>query len=161
MIKTLILVRHSKAEERDNKGSDIDRPLTEKGKINTFKVANLLLNSGIKPDLMLSSTAIRAVQTTKIFSEVLKIHEKHLDFTGKLYYSSSKTILDFIYGLPDACDCVMMVAHNPGISDLVRGLTSGKIFFMENTHTVILEYNIEHWHQVDCFKPSSVQSYRP
>jgi phosphohistidine phosphatase len=161
MIKILILARHSKAEDRDNKGNDIDRPLTDKGKTDTFKIANLLLKSGTKPDLIQSSNAIRAVQTTKIFSEVLKIHKKHLDFTRKLYYSSSKTILDFIYSLPDTCNCAMIVAHNPGISDLVRGLTSGKIFFMENTHTVILEFDIKHWHQVNDYKPSSIKSYHP
>jgi phosphohistidine phosphatase len=161
MIKTFILVRHSKAEDRDNKGNDIVRPLTDKGKTDTFKIANLLIKSGIKPDLVLSSTATRAVQTVKIFSEVLKIHEKHLDFTRKLYYSSSKTMLDFLYGLPDACNCVMIVAHNPGISDLVRGLTSGKIYFMENTRTVVLEFNIEHWHQVNDSTPSSIKSYNP
>ena len=60
MVKTLVLVRHSKAEERSLKTDDINRPLTEKGRTETLKMAEFLLKSGIKPDFILSSNAIRA-----------------------------------------------------------------------------------------------------
>ena len=66
MSKTLILVRHSKAESRDQSLSDINRPITEEGKADSYTMANLLLRSGIKPDLIIACMAARASQTARI-----------------------------------------------------------------------------------------------
>jgi phosphohistidine phosphatase len=161
MAKTLILVRHSIAENRSNFVSDINRPLTEGGRADSQKMANLLSKSGIKPDFILSSSAIRASQTTEIFSVVLKIETKDINLSRKFYYCSAKTILDHIVGLPEKMICVLVVAHNPGISDLVRGLSSGRTSYMDNTQVIILEYDIDHWYQVADHKPSTFISYRP
>ena len=161
MSKTLILVRHSIAENRSNSVSDINRPLTKEGRADSQKMANLLSKSRIKPDLIFSSSAIRASQTTEIFSTVLSIETKNIILSRKFYYCSAKTILDHIIGLPENIKCVLVVAHNPGISDLVRGLSSGRTSYMDNTHVIILEYDIDHWYQVADHKPSTFKSYRP
>jgi phosphohistidine phosphatase len=158
MFKTLILIRHSKAENRNPSVSDIDRPLTEEGRADSFKMANLLLRSGFKPDFILGSSAIRASQTVEIFSKVLNI--KDISLSRKLYYCSAKIIMDHIVGLPDNLECVIVVGHNPGISDLIRGLSSGRAFYMDNTHIIILEYEIEQWHQVGNNKPVVFQNHR-
>jgi phosphohistidine phosphatase len=160
MGKTLVLIRHSKAENRDHSVSDIDRQLTEEGRKDSIKMANLLLKSGIKPDLILSSSATRASQTTQIFAKVLKTQAKNLNLSRRLYYCSAKTILDLLDGLQDNINCVMVVAHNPGISDLVRGLSSGRIFYMDNTQVIIMEYEIDQWYQVGDHKPVVFQNHR-
>ena len=161
MTRTFILVRHSKAEDRNNLKNDTDRPLTAEGIADTFKMADTLLNSGIKPDTILASTAERAIHTARIFMEVLNIPESDLIVTGKLYYSSAKTILDQVFGLPDTVNCVMCVAHNPGISDLARSISAGRVFFMGNTQMVIARYDIDQWHQMRGQKPGSFSSYKP
>lgn len=160
MAKTLILVRHSKAENRNNSVGDINRPLTEEGRADSHKMANLLLKSGIKPDLILSSSAARASQTTEVFSKVLKTETKDINISRKFYYCPAKTILDHIVGLPENIKCVLVVAHNPGISDLVRGLSSGRTFYMDNTHVIILVYDIDHWYQVVEHKPMVFKNHR-
>lgn len=160
MIKTLILVRHSKAESRDQSLSDIYRPITEEGKADSYRMANQLLSSGIKPDLIIASVATRASQTASIFSEVLNTGDENINLLKKLYYGSAKTIMDCIFGIPDNINCVIVVAHNPGISELARALSSGRIFYMENTHIIILEYNIEHWRMFDEHKPAGYKSHR-
>jgi phosphohistidine phosphatase len=159
MIKTLILVRHSKAENRDSSVNDFERSLTVEGKTDSMKLANFLLKAGIKPDFIVTSSAARAFETAIIFAEVLKTGEKNIMATRKLYYCSAKTVLDQIYGLPETINCLMVVAHNPGISDLTRGLSSGRAFFMENTQVIILEYNIEQWYQIDDIKPSKFENF--
>jgi phosphohistidine phosphatase SixA len=68
--------------------------------------------------------------------------------------------MDHIVGLPDNLECVIVVGHNPGISDLIRGLSSGRAFYMDNTHIIILEYEIEQWHQVGNNKPVVFQNHR-
>ena len=161
MTKTLILVRHSKAENRDSSVNDFERSLTIEGKTDSMKMANSLMKTGIKADFILTSSAARALETAMIFAGFFKTPEKNIITTRKLYYCSAKTILNQIYGLKETINCLMVVAHNPGISDLTRGLSSGKSFFMDNTQVTILEYEIEHWHQIDEQKPLTFRSQRP
>jgi phosphohistidine phosphatase len=161
MIKTLILVRHSKAQNRESSVNDFERSLTTEGKADSIKMANFLIKTGIKPDLIVTSSAERAFETAMLFADIFKTPEKDITATRKLYYCSAKTILDQIYGLPKTVDCIMIVAHNPGISDLNRGLSSGKSFFMDNTQVTILEYNMEYWYQIDEQKPVTFRSQRP
>lgn len=160
MVKKLILVRHSKAENRGSSGNDFERSLTNEGKADSIKMANSLIKAGLKPDFILTSSASRAFETAMIFAEVFNTGEKNILATRKLYYSSAKTILDQIFGLPETIDCVMVVAHNPGISELARGLSSGRPFFMGNTQIIALEYNIEHWYQIDDINPSKCESFK-
>lgn len=160
MAKTLVLVRHSKAEERGLKTSDINRPLTEKGKADTFRMADFLLKTGIEPDLILSSTATRAKQTAEIFLKSFRLMENNLNLSKTLYYSTAKTILDHLYVLPETVNTVIVVAHNPGISDLARGLSSGQAGFMENTQASILKYEIEKWYQLGDNRPSFIKSHK-
>jgi phosphohistidine phosphatase len=161
MVKTIVLVRHSKAENRNPSISDINRPLTEEGRADSIKMANLLRKEDIKPDLVLSSSATRASQTAELFSTVLKTETKDINLSRELYYCSAKTILDRIVGLPEYIKCVIIVAHNPGISDLARGLSSGRAFYMDNTQIIILEYTLDQWYQISEHKPAAFRSYRP
>jgi phosphohistidine phosphatase len=161
MKKTLILVRHSKTQNRDGSVNDFERSLTREGKTDSLKMAKFLLESGIKPDLIITSSANRAFETANIFAEVFNTAEKDIISTRKLYYCSAKTILDQIFGLPPAIGCVMVVAHNPGISDLSRGLSSQKVLCMDNTQVILLNYDMAHWYQVDEQKPLSYSSHTP
>jgi phosphohistidine phosphatase len=159
MVKTLILIRHSKAETRDTSISDFERPLSSDGKADTKKMADFLLTSGKKPDVIVTSSAARASETSMIFADIFKIPGKMLISSRKLYYCSAKTILDQIYSISDSLDCILVVAHNPGISDLTRGLSSGRTFLMDNTQTTILQYEIDHWYQLGEIKPVKVESF--
>jgi phosphohistidine phosphatase len=161
MSKTLILVRHGKAENRDISINDFNRALTPEGKADTMKMANFLHNAGIAPDFIITSSATRAFETAMIFAEVFKTNKNKTLPTRSLYYSSAKTILDQIYSLQETVRCVLIVAHNPGISDLNRGLSSGKSFSMDNTQVSILEYEMEHWYQIDEQKPITFRSKKP
>ena len=160
MTKTFLLVRHSKAEDRNNMTEDIDRPLSAEGIADSFKIADILLSSGIKPDMTLVSSARRTIHTARVFQKILNIDEKDLIISRNLYYSSSKTILNQIIDIAVTINCVMVVAHNPGISDLARRLSSGRVTFMENTQVVIFEYDIVQWNQLIDQKPVSIRSYR-
>lgn len=160
MPKTLVLVRHSKAEERSLKTGDINRSLTEKGLNDSIRMARFLLTRGLKPDLIISSSANRAAQTAEIFMQHMDISDKFLTLSGKLYYSSAKTILDYIYVTPDKANTVLIVGHNPGISELLKGLSAGRESFMENTQAAVFSYEIDHWHQLDEINLIDFQLFR-
>lgn len=70
-MKTLIIIRHSKAEK--GSGRDIDRHLTETGHRDAIQVAELLKSKGYEIDKILSSNSERTKRTTQLFSGVLGI----------------------------------------------------------------------------------------
>lgn len=159
MTKTLILIRHSKAENRDNSINDFERSLTPEGLADSKRMADYLLTAGVKPDIIMTSSASRALETARIFADILQTKGEVFIPLRKLYYCSAKTILDQIWGVQDPVNCVMVVAHNPGISDLTRGLSTGKGFFMDNTQATVFHYEIEHWYQIDEVKPAKYESF--
>jgi phosphohistidine phosphatase len=158
MSKVLILVRHSKPESRVSSFKDFERSLTNEGISASAKMARFLLDSGIVPDFILTSAAKRAIETSRIFAKTLKISEKNIRSTRDLYYSSANKILDQINGLSDKVNCLMIVAHNPGISELSSGLSSGRAFYLENTQVSLLEYEIDSWSRIKDEKPIMFKS---
>jgi len=159
MKKTLILVRHSKTENRDSSVNDFNRALTAEGKSDSLRMADYLKKKGISPDLIITSSSARAYETAMIVASTFNTSEKNILSTRKLYYCSAKTILDQLFGLEATVNSVMVVAHNPGISDLTRGLSEGRSFFMDNTQVSFIEFNIEHWHQIGDIRPSRFESF--
>jgi phosphohistidine phosphatase len=159
MSKTLILVRHSKAEISDSSSDDFDRSLTTEGKSESLKMAIFLQHAGIVPDFILSSSAFRAYETAMTFAEIFKTAEKNVLSTRILYYASAKKILEQIYDLPERINSLLIVAHNPGISDLSRRLSAGRSFFMDNTQVTFLEYEIDRWKKIENIEPSDFKSF--
>ena len=159
MKKTLILIRHSKAENRAGSDNDFNRALTPEGKSDSLKMANYLKNAGLLPDFIVTSSATRAYETAMSFAETLGTGKKSILAVRKLYYCSSKTILDQLFGLGENINCAMVVAHNPGISDLTRGLSAGSSVFMDNTQAALIEFDIDHWYQIDEIKPAKFTSF--
>jgi phosphohistidine phosphatase len=159
MRKTLILVRHSKAENRDSSENDFNRALTAEGKSDSLKMAIFLKNEGLLPDIIVTSSATRAYETAMNFADTFGTVKKSFLSVRKLYYSSAKTILDQLFGLGENVNCAMVVAHNPGISDLTRGLSAGRSVFMENTQAALIEFDIDHWYQIDEIKPAKFTSF--
>jgi len=158
MSKVLILVRHSRPESRVSSFKDFERSLTNEGISDSDKMARFLLDSGIIPDFILTSAAKRAIETSRIFAKTLKIVEKNIKSTRDLYYSSANSILDQINGISDTVNCLMIVAHNPGISELSNGLSSGRAFYLENTQVSLLEYEIDSWSRIKDEKPLKFKS---
>ena len=68
-MKLLYLVRHAKSSWRDDNLSDAERPLNKRGERDAPFMADLLQRKGINPDLMVSSPALRALSTAKIFAK--------------------------------------------------------------------------------------------
>ncbi|MGB5631910.1 MAG: phosphohistidine phosphatase SixA [Waterburya sp.] len=64
------LIRHGIAAERGTYVNDEQRPLIDKGRDKTSKVAERLLANGLEFDVILSSPLVRAYQTAEILKQV-------------------------------------------------------------------------------------------
>ncbi|MHB8208530.1 SixA phosphatase family protein [Mucilaginibacter sp.] len=143
-MKKLLLIRHAKAEH-ENKYSDFERPLTEKGIADATIMAQRLAAEDIKPLLIIASPALRTHTTANIFSEHLLSHDVETD--KKIYDASEYTLLHIINNLPEDSDFVALVGHNPGISQILYYLT-GKIKDVPTCAVALIEFAEEDWRAV-------------
>jgi phosphohistidine phosphatase len=117
-MKRLHLLRHGKATHKFLAIDDFDRPLTEKGILESYGNARTLYAGHKVPQRIISSSAARALATAVIFRKVLGLTENALEVTDLLYEISYSDLIGFISGLDDGFADVMLVGHNPSFSML-------------------------------------------
>jgi phosphohistidine phosphatase len=117
-MKTLTLLRHAKSAWDDLEQRDFDRPLNAKGKRAAAAVGRHLRGEGWRFDRLVASPAVRVRETLDAFgSGYGQLPEPGWD--RRLYLAEPDTLLDAIRALPDDAESALLVAHNPGLEDLV------------------------------------------
>lgn len=140
-MKKLILVRHGKSSWEYPGLKDHDRPLSPRGLRDVPIMAQRFLARKIGlPDSLVTSSAIRALQTAKITALELGFNEGLIHTKDRLYHASSDTLIRSIQNFSDDKESVFLFGHNPGFNDLIYDLgesidnlpTSGYFGFKAN-----------------------------
>ena len=101
-MKTLFLVRHAKSNRDDPSLPDRDRPLDDRGKQDAPKMGKRLAKRGVKPDLLVSSPALRALTTAQLIAEEVGYKRTDIVVDDRLYASSPDDLLAVIRALDKA-----------------------------------------------------------
>lgn len=121
-MKTLILVRHAKSSWNDQAQRDIDRPLNERGRHDAPLMAQRLLQRGLLPQRILCSPALRTVTTAEIFANHLSIPNGLIHHERQIYLAGSGHLLHIVQQQDDNIDTIMLVGHNPALTDFFNDL---------------------------------------
>ena len=121
-MKTLYLLRHAKSSWKDETLPDIERPLNGRGRKAAKTVGGFLKKEKIIPDLVLSSTAIRARETTDIVLGAAKL-STDLRFDERLYEAGALKLLEVVRQIEKGKKTVLLVGHNPGLEEFLELLT--------------------------------------
>ena len=159
-MKTLFLVRHAKSSRDDPALSDKDRPLNDRGMRDAPKMGARLAKQGVKPDLILSSPAVRARTTAELIAKKLDYKVKDIALVERLYAAAPGDVLDVIRELGDKPKCVMVFGHNPELGQLATRLAS-KDTDMPTCAVAEFAYDIKSWSLVGKDKPSKVTLHEP
>jgi phosphohistidine phosphatase len=117
----LYLVRHGEAEASRDDLADRERALTSHGRDQVLALKVWLANRGVEPTLVHSSPAQRALETVDwLLSEgsVDPIRQ----VSDELYLASAKKLLELIRTTQSAHAALLIVGHNPGMSELALRL---------------------------------------
>jgi phosphohistidine phosphatase len=129
-MKFILLMRHGQSDP-DESLKDVDRPLARQGRLDARRVGGLLRRLGIKPDLAVSSSALRARQTAEL---AVGGH----GYSGtilpdpRLYEAEAAGYLEVLRGLPARTERVLLVGHNPAVRQAAAtllGSDSGSLRF--------------------------------
>jgi phosphohistidine phosphatase len=119
---TLYLMRHAKSDWHSAAQADFDRPLNQRGARDAVRMGHWLAAQDLRPQVMLASPAQRARQTILAVADTLGINENEVVFNKDLYLADRANLLNNLRSIPDSIDSVLLVAHNPGLDDLVEWL---------------------------------------
>jgi phosphohistidine phosphatase len=152
--KELFLFRHAKSSWDDPTISDHDRPLNERGYRNAPEMGRRLSDRGVSPDVLISSTALRACTTAEIMAGSINFPKDQIVFDRTLYHASATELQEYIGGLDDSHFSVMLFGHNPGMTSLVSHLYGLALDNLPTCGVVYLKFSAESWADASRSMPS-------
>lgn len=149
-MKRIYIMRHGKAEWGSEEIEDFDRPLKKRGhKAANFMGSLLAVNQEV-PDIILSSSAVRAQETTKDFVKALG-HIVPVVYDETLYMTSVDHTVNLLKNLDEENESVMIIGHNPTWENLIGHLVApdNLQIYLPTCGVVCLDADIEEWSELD------------
>ena len=140
-MKRLILVRHAKSSLNQPLVSDHERILNKAGISEAQLIGQYLFNKQYIPSHIISSTAARTIETANIIIEQLKFKNK-IETQSLIYSDSCLNILNLINNIDNQYQCIMLVGHNPTITQLINHVTNIKVDHIPTCGTGIVDFKV-------------------
>jgi phosphohistidine phosphatase len=146
-MKRITLVRHAKSDWSLPGQQDWDRVLNKRGQRDAPEMARRLRAAKLpKPDLVLTSPAVRAITTASIMARELKLTAAVIKQDERLYLADPQQIVEVLKGMAGAAGHVMVFGHNPGITECANRLSASEhIDNMPTCATFTATFAIASW----------------
>ena len=124
MSRILYMLRHAKAGLPAAGQRDHDRELTGRGRREAAALGARYAGDPDLPDLVVTSTAARAVQTATLWARAAGLPERSITRRDGIYLAEAEAVLGLIRSLDERLQRVLLVGHNPTFSELATGLSA-------------------------------------
>lgn len=121
----LILMRHAAAVPAAADAADFARPLSVPGRAAALQAAHRLAAAHVTVDRVLFSPARRTHETATIVAQALALEASSLQAVPELYAASPQALRDAIARCHAQAVTLLVVGHNPGISEFGQQLGAG------------------------------------
>lgn len=126
-MKNLYLIRHAKSSWSEPGLSDFERPLNHRGNRDAPFMAKLLKEKNVIPDKIISSPAVRAYSTAKVFAAELNYPVENIETSQNIYEAGAGEILSIIQSVNNNVNTLLLFGHNPGFTSLSNYLSDRQI----------------------------------
>ncbi len=144
-VKRITLLRHAKALPPAGEVADRDRPLNDRGRQDAPRMGRRLVAAGIRPSLIVTSPATRALQTARLVAREIGYPLEFLQREPDLYLASPQEMLQVIARQDNSFSDILLCGHNPGITELANQLTGAAIDNVPTCGMVVIEAEITSW----------------
>jgi phosphohistidine phosphatase len=152
-MKKLYLVRHAKSSWDDPGLSDLERPLNKRGEKDAPRMAKRLKEKRVTPDVMITSPAVRALNTCLHFARILAFDKDRIITTPDLYHADEDQILKVIRDLKDYPgdqeEVVLLFGHNPGLTEFANALLDESIDNIPTCGIVACTIHADQWKKLN------------
>jgi phosphohistidine phosphatase len=159
-MKSILVLRHAKSSRKDPDLTDHDRPLNKRGKRDAPRMGRLLKKENLVPDIIISSTAMRARATAEVVAKASG-YKGDITFSRSLYAAGPQAYIDALHDLSDDHVRALVIGHYPGLEELVEMLT-GEIHLMPTCSLAYVKLRIGKWIERDYkIKGNVAEIWRP
>lgn len=151
-MKALFLIRHAKSSWADATLPDRDRSLQQRGGHDVAMMSKRLLQRKVQPDLIMSSPAVRALATAKGIAKGLACEHKAIVVNDRIYAATADALIEVIEGLDDKLACVLLVGHNPEITELAHHFWS-QVNHMPTCAIAEFGFDVKTWKGIGRARP--------
>jgi phosphohistidine phosphatase len=123
--RRLVIVRHAKSAWPEHT-PDEQRPLNVRGRRDAPAAGRWLRDRVGHVDAVVCSPAARTRETWGLIAAELDGAPDPI-FDERVYAATAETLLAVVRGIPDDAGSVLLIGHNPGISDLVAVLAGAEL----------------------------------
>ena len=146
-MKKLYLIRHAKSSWKDLELEDFDRPLNKRGRLNAPFMGETLKSKNVKPELILSSPALRAKTTALIIAKEVG-YFKNIVYKEEIYEASVGALHEIVTQVGDEIHALFLFGHNPSLNELAQKYVG----FEDNIPTcgvLEIEFDCDSWSEID------------
>jgi phosphohistidine phosphatase len=148
-LKRLTLMRRGNAQWKDPQISDFDRPLNRRGQSEAEAMGRRLMELQLVPTVLLMSTARRATQTAEIVARELGVSARNIRSQEALYLAPAEDILQIVQFTGPRIQHLMIVGHNPGITEVAQLLAPNRgIDVLDTAAACSFTFDINSWADV-------------
>lgn len=146
-MKTLFLLRHGKSDRDAELGSDHERPLAPRGKRSARRAGQFLTRLGIEPQLVISSSAVRARRTAEEAAKAGK-WAAPIDLARDLYLCPPRVVLEIAAAVDDSVERLLLAGHEPTLSGAIELLCGARVDFVTGA-LVRIDVPIVRWRDIE------------
>jgi len=147
-MKNIILVRHAHPHPSSGIFQDIDRHIDDRGMDEVSVISQFLNKQDLKIQKIISSPAIRALETAEYLCKILDIDKENIEVDQRIYENTLEDLLGMIHEINNKYQNVMLVGHNPSFSELAAYLSGDDNLRLPTCGTCKLNCNEEAWNDV-------------
>jgi phosphohistidine phosphatase len=145
---SLILFRHGKSDWDAPYASDHERPLTQRGRDASRAMGRLLQHTRQIPGLAVSSSALRARDSLHLAARAGRWHCP-MRIESALYERSAPEVLNWVKGLEENPESLLLTGHEPTWSDLAGRLIGVAALKVPTGAMLRVDIDIERWRQIE------------
>lgn len=131
MERELFILRHGKSDWSQSV-DDFHRPLKKRGRKNAALMGSWLAEQGLVPDYVVTSPAVRALQTARLACEAMRFSIDKISEKKTVYEADEVQLLQVVRMVPEKVKRLLLVGHNPGMEELVLFLGAGAVKWPED-----------------------------
>lgn len=153
-MKHLFLNRHAKSDWAQPTLTDFERPLNKRGVLDAPKMGKRLAKRGENIDLIVSSTANRAITTAMVIAKHINYPVENIREEPRIYEARVSELLEIVNTLDNKYNSVILFGHNPGFTDFADYLTGAGILNIPTCGICKISFDTDNWAEVSAHSGS-------
>ena len=146
-MKSVILFRHGKSDWDVPYGNDHERPLAKRGVEAAKKMGKFLYEKNQTPELVISSTAVRAKTTVELAMDSANWTSKLVLERG-IYGGSPDFLLELIHNQNDIYSSICLVGHEPNFSMFISRATNDNYVHFTTANMAKINFDTQEWSRI-------------